>query len=91
MDLVYCFLEYQVEVREDAEQQSKLQETLDLLVAAGYFRARIKGLSPFDKVRKYSLKPVLSTVFFTKAHYSLKFNFRLLVGLCGVLRCATLT
>ncbi|XP_026292370.1 coiled-coil domain-containing protein 93 isoform X2 [Frankliniella occidentalis] len=42
--------EVEVEVREDEEQQIKLQETLDLLVAAGYFRARIKGLSPFDKV-----------------------------------------
>ncbi|KAK3913897.1 Selenocysteine-specific elongation factor [Frankliniella fusca] len=41
---------FDVEVREDEEQQTKLQETLDLLVAAGYFRARIKGLSPFDKV-----------------------------------------
>lgn len=42
--------EVEVEIREDEEQQIKLQETLDLLVAAGYFRARIKGLSPFDKV-----------------------------------------
>lgn len=40
----------QVEVREDEEQSVKLQEIIDLLVAAGYFRARIKGLSPFDKV-----------------------------------------
>lgn len=28
----------------------KLQEIIDILVAAGYFRARIRGLSPFDKV-----------------------------------------
>lgn len=28
----------------------KLVEILELLLAAGYFRARIKGLSPFDKV-----------------------------------------
>lgn len=40
----------EVEVREDEEQSVKLQEILDLLVAAGYFRARIKGLSPFDKI-----------------------------------------
>ncbi|KDR12439.1 Coiled-coil domain-containing protein 93, partial [Zootermopsis nevadensis] len=40
----------QVEVREDEEQKIKLQEIVDLLVAAGYFRARIKGLSSFDKV-----------------------------------------
>ncbi|XP_077988967.1 coiled-coil domain-containing protein 93-like [Glandiceps talaboti] len=40
----------QAEVREDEEQHIKLQETIELLTAAGYFRARIKGLSPFDKV-----------------------------------------
>ncbi|MBN3278098.1 CCD93 protein, partial [Polyodon spathula] len=40
----------QVETREDEEQNVKLAEILELLVAAGYFRARIKGLSPFDKV-----------------------------------------
>ncbi|KAM6177795.1 coiled-coil domain-containing protein 93 [Rhynchocyon petersi] len=40
----------EVETREDKEQNVKLMEILELLVAAGYFRARIKGLSPFDKV-----------------------------------------
>uniref|UniRef100_A0A8C8ER29 Coiled-coil domain-containing protein 93 n=1 Tax=Oncorhynchus tshawytscha TaxID=74940 RepID=A0A8C8ER29_ONCTS len=40
----------QVETREDEEQSVKLAEILDLLLAAGYFRARIKGLGPFDKV-----------------------------------------
>ncbi|XP_063285215.1 coiled-coil domain-containing protein 93 [Pelobates fuscus] len=40
----------EVESREDEEQGIKLAEILELLVAAGYFRARIKGLSPFDKV-----------------------------------------
>ncbi|XP_030199620.1 coiled-coil domain-containing protein 93 isoform X1 [Gadus morhua] len=40
----------QVETREDEEQNIKLSEILELLLAAGYFRARIKGLSPFDKV-----------------------------------------
>ncbi|KAJ1175640.1 hypothetical protein NDU88_000927 [Pleurodeles waltl] len=40
----------EVETREDEEQHIKLAEILELLVAAGYFRARIKGLSPFDKV-----------------------------------------
>ncbi|ELV10280.1 Coiled-coil domain-containing protein 93 [Tupaia chinensis] len=39
----------EVETREDEEQNVKLTEILELLVAAGYFRARIKGLSPFDK------------------------------------------
>lgn len=38
------------EVRDDEEQMVKLTQTTDLLLAAGYFRARIKGLSPFDKV-----------------------------------------
>lgn len=42
--------EPEVESREDEEQNVKLAEILELLVAAGYFRARIKGLSPFDKV-----------------------------------------
>lgn len=39
-----------METREDEEQTLKLAEILELLLAAGYFRARIKGLSPFDKV-----------------------------------------
>ncbi|XP_025093144.1 coiled-coil domain-containing protein 93-like isoform X1 [Pomacea canaliculata] len=42
--------EAEIETREDEEQNVKLQETIELLLAAGYFRARIKGLSPFDKV-----------------------------------------
>uniref|UniRef100_A0A8C7S4A0 Coiled-coil domain-containing protein 93 n=1 Tax=Oncorhynchus mykiss TaxID=8022 RepID=A0A8C7S4A0_ONCMY len=40
----------EVETREDEEQSVKLAEILELLLAAGYFRARIKGLGPFDKV-----------------------------------------
>ena len=47
----HCALFYlQVETREDEEQNVKLNQTIELLLAAGYFRARIKGLSPFDKV-----------------------------------------
>ncbi|RWS16258.1 coiled-coil domain-containing protein 93-like protein [Dinothrombium tinctorium] len=38
------------DVRENEEQFEKLSEIIDILVAAGYFRARIKGLSDFDKV-----------------------------------------
>uniref|UniRef100_A0A0M3HVB8 Coiled-coil domain-containing protein 93 n=1 Tax=Ascaris lumbricoides TaxID=6252 RepID=A0A0M3HVB8_ASCLU len=38
------------DVREDEEQFAKLQDTIDLLVAAGYFRARLKALPPFDRV-----------------------------------------
>ena len=44
-----------------------MAETIELLLAAGYFRARIKGLSPFDKVGNeielfmpVSLNPVIS-------------------------------
>lgn len=40
----------EVDVREDEEQKKKFQDIIDLLLAAGYFRARIKGLSNFDKV-----------------------------------------
>ena len=40
----------QFDIREDEEQHVKLQETIELLVAAGYFRARIKGLNAFDKI-----------------------------------------
>ncbi|KAK8390211.1 hypothetical protein O3P69_013055 [Scylla paramamosain] len=42
--------EGQVDIREDEDQSVKLSEIVELLLAAGYFRARIKGLSPFDKI-----------------------------------------
>ena len=45
----------QVETREDEEQNVKLNQTIELLLAAGYFRARIKGLSPFDKVARFPI------------------------------------
>jgi hypothetical protein len=38
------------DVRVDEEGKEKYQQILDLLLAGGYFRARITGLSPFDKV-----------------------------------------
>ena len=41
---------FQYEVKEDEEQNKKFLEMIELLVASGYFRARIKGLSSFDKV-----------------------------------------
>lgn len=50
----------QYDVREDEEQNVKLKESIDLLLAAGYFRARIKGLTPFDKV-SHSTVPRLLT------------------------------
>ncbi|CAD6219643.1 GSCOCG00011518001-RA-CDS [Cotesia congregata] len=40
----------QPDICNDNEQTIKFNELVDLLVAAGYFRARIKGLSNFDKV-----------------------------------------
>ncbi|XP_001360476.2 coiled-coil domain-containing protein 93 [Drosophila pseudoobscura] len=42
--------EVQVESREDSDATAKQQDTFDILVDAGYYRARIKGLSAFDKV-----------------------------------------
>ncbi|EDW02662.1 coiled-coil domain-containing protein 93 [Drosophila grimshawi] len=42
--------EIQVERREDTDAAAKELDTFDILVAAGYYRARIKGLSGFDKV-----------------------------------------
>ena len=48
--LCVCVYTLQYDVREDEEQNVKLKESIDLLLAAGYFRARIKGLTPFDKV-----------------------------------------
>lgn len=43
-------LEIEFDVREDDEQGLKETQIVDLFVAAGYFRARIKGLSSFDKI-----------------------------------------
>ncbi|CAB3259752.1 unnamed protein product [Arctia plantaginis] len=40
----------EVEVREDAEQIVKWHEISDALVAAGYYRAQLQGLSAFDKI-----------------------------------------
>ncbi|OTF74522.1 coiled-coil domain-containing protein [Euroglyphus maynei] len=37
------------DIREDEEQIKKMNEICELLVAGGYFRARIKGLHNFDK------------------------------------------
>ncbi|KPJ14293.1 Coiled-coil domain-containing protein 93 [Papilio machaon] len=41
---------HDVEVREDAEQIVKWHEICDALVAAGYYRAQLQGLSAFDKI-----------------------------------------
>lgn len=48
--ILYQGHQHVFDVREDEEQNVKLLQTIELLLAAGYFRARIKGLSPFDKV-----------------------------------------
>ena len=50
---LHIFISTQIETREDEEQNVKMAETIELLLAAGYFRARIKGLSPFDKVSRW--------------------------------------
>lgn len=39
-----------MDIRDDEDQLIKLQEIINILVAAGYYRARMKGLSAFDKV-----------------------------------------
>ncbi|KAK5986864.1 hypothetical protein GCK32_003877 [Trichostrongylus colubriformis] len=39
-----------MDTNEDDENNRYLMDCLDLLVAAGYFRARIKGLATFDKI-----------------------------------------
>jgi len=41
------------DVREDEERFRKFEEIIEILCAAGYFRARIKGLKDFDKVCLY--------------------------------------
>ncbi|PAA71032.1 hypothetical protein BOX15_Mlig013095g1, partial [Macrostomum lignano] len=38
------------DIRKDEDQEAKEAECLQLLVSAGYFRARIRGLSAFDKL-----------------------------------------
>ncbi|KAI6180560.1 Phosphate-regulating neutral endopeptidase [Aphelenchoides besseyi] len=43
-------------VYEDEEQYAKLTEILQLLISAGYFRAKIHGLSAFDKC-PHSIEP----------------------------------
>lgn len=58
-------LPLQYDVREDEEQNVKLQECIELLLAAGYFRARIKGLTPFDKVHLNFYKSGFFTTAFT--------------------------
>lgn len=44
----------------DPEQQSKYDECITLLLAGGYFRARISSLDQFDKVRSRKIRLVLS-------------------------------
>jgi hypothetical protein len=38
-------------IESEADKAARLKEVVDLLLAGGYFRARIPALSPFDKVR----------------------------------------
>ena len=43
-------LKIEYDIRVDEEQKYNEVQIFDLLIAAGYFRARIEGLDPFDKV-----------------------------------------
>lgn len=70
-------------MKDDEEQKAKLQDICFLLVAAGYFRARLKGLSAFDKVLDRHTLIFLSLVI-------LHVFFRLLVVLFGALKCVLL-
>lgn len=79
----------QFDVREDEEQNVKLGQTIDLLLAAGYFRARIKGLSPFDKVCINVLQHNdIHSLMYINVHYTWTCNKRLHVHiwlmLCSV-------
>ena len=60
-------------MREDEEQNKKYEEIIELLLAAGYFRARIKGLSPFDKVRIkfFSIQYVVPCNMYTEYIYGI--------------------
>uniref|UniRef100_A0A1I7WWA0 Coiled-coil domain-containing protein 93 n=1 Tax=Heterorhabditis bacteriophora TaxID=37862 RepID=A0A1I7WWA0_HETBA len=40
----------QFDIRQDEHQLERHKDCIDLLVAAGYFRARIKGLTAFDQI-----------------------------------------
>lgn len=42
--------EIEVEVREDEESTQKQQQIMDVLLASGYYRAYIRGLSTFNKI-----------------------------------------
>lgn len=68
---VFDILSVKVETREDEEQNVKMAETVELLLAAGYFRARIKGLSPFDKVMVKYKQLVCSCSAFKKIQLNL--------------------
>lgn len=38
-------------LRNDEDNEKTYQKIVELLIAAGYFRARIQNLEPFDKVK----------------------------------------
>lgn len=47
-------MDSKADIRQDEEQEKKGQEIIDLLVAAGYFRARIKVMHSQNKQDKFS-------------------------------------
>ena len=50
-----------------AGRQKIFENICSLLVSAGYFRARIPALSPFDKVFTFKLFPIASSLPFINA------------------------
>uniref|UniRef100_A0A1I8IQU3 Coiled-coil domain-containing protein 93 n=1 Tax=Macrostomum lignano TaxID=282301 RepID=A0A1I8IQU3_9PLAT len=48
--MAHRYREGEYDIRKDEDQEAKEAECLQLLVSAGYFRARIRGLSAFDKL-----------------------------------------
>lgn len=43
-------------LRNDEDNEKLYQKIVELLIAAGYFRARIQNLEPFDKVKEQLIK-----------------------------------
>lgn len=43
-------------LRNDEDNEKTYQKIVELLIAAGYFRARIQNLEPFDKVKQNFVK-----------------------------------
>ena len=71
-------------MKDDEEQRAKLQDICDLLLAAGYFRVRVKGLSAFDKVSCFYI-PLNIFVFITTLTFLFSYLLRWLEASSGAL------